>query len=599
MQAVNYPVQTAHYVKWSILKIIERRGVKWIWSSFPTKQFYLLLLAYVLPMISGYFILSTIATLLLAGSLLAMSVSTLQIIVQAEKIFSFMEYSSVFQYFSPSERKIDTKKPEELLIKRSAFPYLTFALSFCLALIMLNLSYQRIIPFEFICLISLLFTVGIFIQFQCYKSTIFILTASSRLLGWFYVFLVVFSTVLPIPHFLFHIGSSIVSIPVFLGFALKLNLMTLVQFPLQFALIAYFLYQNKWHNFYSGLGPYLLFVSWWVLCRHFFSLSSPLYLFLATFGVLMLLVVIPFLPILFLGSPIFFFFFYGLSRQFLISLCLVVVFALLLLFVGKYFGQLMETKWLNIPIDYLLLIQILVSIPVIIVGASWFASLYKPENLPVVTLTQYSEYCGPHNWVAGNMAQTQIDCLHLENRVLMASGTIERIKMHEIVNDMELSLKSLPTSIRVALTCLFGQSDAMCGHRSDMETCQSAYTGCHFQHSNKYTFLVAMTLLLPPPEVSESKQQSTNLSVNLLASNEFAQVVMDLEVGMNLEFNATFVSGMGSDHVTLRLTEFRGIESEENVQRSSDVFLFLDQFIISVTNSVAILFDVLLGYTTV
>ena len=590
-------MQTAHFYKRSVLTMIERRGAKWIWASFPTKQFYLLLLAYVLPMISAHFILSSIATVVFAGALIAMSVGTLQVILQAEKVFSFMEYSSIFQYFSEGDRRIDTRRPEALLIKRSAPPYLTFVISYCIALLTFHLAHQSIIPSEVVCMLSALFTLAVFFQFECYKSALFVVSSSSRLLSWLYVFLLVFRKVIPIPEFLFYIGSTVVSIPVFPGLTLRLNALTMIQLPLQLAVTAYFLFHNKWHNFYSGLGPYLLFVSWWVLSRYFFALSSPFYLFLTTFGILIVMAISPFLPVLFLGSPIFFLIYYGVSKQFFTSLSLVVIFIVVFLLVGTFFRRLMEAKWLNISFDYLFLLQIVISIPAIFVGATWFARLYSPTEVPVVSVAQYSEYCGPQNWVGGNMVQTQLNCLHLRDRMVTSSGLVKAVRIEEITNDQEMTLKSLPASLRMALTCLLGRLEPMCGHDSDMETCRREYTGCHFHHSNKYTFSVDLAVRLPPPS---SPAEESEVSVTLLASSSFAEPVKRLEAGTRLQFNASFVSGMGSDKLLLRLVALEGhMEGRDEEVAQDNVQLLLDQFINSITNTFAILFDVLFGYTAI
>ena len=594
MQTLNYPVQTLHFVKRSLLKMIERRGVKWIWSSFPTKQFYLLLAAYFLPMMSLHFILSTTATALFFAAFIAMSIATLQIILNAEKIFSFTEYFTVFQYFNKQGKKIDVRKPESLLIKRSVFPYLTFSVSLCVALVTLKLSHQQLIISEAVCLFSALVTGIVFFQFQCYKSSLFLITASSRVMGWFYVFLVLCQDVIPIPKFLLYTGTAFVSIPLFPGVAIEISMLTVVQLPLQLALISYFLYLNKWHNFYSGLGPYLLFVSWMVLCRYFFTRSSPMLLFGALFGILLFFVLVPFLPLLFLGSPLFFLCFYGLSREFFISLSLVLVFSLLFLFIGKYLGKLMETRFLNIPVDYLVLIQILISIPAILMGASWFSSLYSPQSLPTVSLSQYSEYCGPQNWAENNMVQAQLDCLHLRNRILSASGTVVAVRIDQITNSKELSLSSMPTSVTTVLTCLFGQSEPMCGQKPDMETCRKEYTGCHFHYSNKYTFAIAMTVALPPYNDIPSK----NISATLLMISSSQTMMSNITAGKLLEFNGTFVSGMGSDKLTLRLVNLEGImEKEEDVEE--EIQLFGSQLISSVRNTFAFLFDVVIGYSSV
>lgn len=596
LQVTKFPVQTAHFYRRSLLKMIERRGVKWVWGSFPTKQFYLLLLAYILPMISAQFILSGIATVVFVGAFITMSVGTLQMMLAAEKVFSFMEYSSIFQYFSEGNRKIDTRKPEMLLIKRSILPCVTFGIAYCVTLLTFHLSHQSVISNEVMCVLSAFFTLAVFFQFECYKSPLFIVSSLSRLLSWLYVFLIVFRPILSIPEFLLYFGSAAVPIPVIPGFTLRINLLTLFQFPFQCVLITYFLVHNKWHNFYSGLGPYLLFTSWWVLSRHFFALSSPLYLFLGTFGVVLVLALSPFLPILFLGSPLCILLYYGLSRQFFMCLGIVVAFVLVFLLVGRFSRRLMETKWLNISFDYLVLLQVLLSIPAVLIGASWFAHFYSPTDVPVVSLAQYSEYCGPQNWVGNNMVPTQLNCMHLRDRILAATGIVESIKIEQVSNDHELSLKPLPGPIRAALTCLLGQIKPMCGQRSDMETCERQFVGCNFHHHHKYTFAIGITVDFPP--IDGRRTPVEKVSVTLLASNIFKEAVKNLQVGNHLHFNATFVSGMGSDRLVLQLVTLEGHivrTDEESIQDS--VQLFATQVIQSVTNTLAILFDVLLGYT--
>ena len=578
-----------------MLKLIERRGVKWIWSSFPTKQFHLLLLAYFLPMISANFILSSVATIVFVAAFIAMCVGTLQVVLAAEKVCSFIEYSSIFQYFS--ETKINTRKPEMLLIRRSGIPFVTFALSFCVTLLSFYLSHQSLVPNEVLCIVSAFFSLAVFLQFECYKSSLFLVSSSSRLLSWLHVSLVAFQEVFPIPDFLLYIGSAALSLPILPGLTLKLNALTLVQFPVQCVLIAYFLVHYKWRNVYSGLGPYLLFTSWLVMSRHFFTLSSPLYILLGVIGIVAVLAIAPFLPILFVVSPMYVLFYYGLSIQFFTCLGVVGCFVLLLIILRRYSKQLLEAKWLNISFDYLILLQILISIPAIFIGASWVSQYYTPTNVPVVSLAQYSEYCGPQNWAGNNMVQTQLNCQHLRDRVVTASGVVEAVKISEVSNDREHSLQSLPSVIRAALTCLLGRLDPMCGRHSDMETCRrEEFTGCHFHHSHRYTSAIEMNVTLPP--LHESKESSPHkVSVTLLASNIYTEFVTTLKSGDSLRFNATFVSGMGSDKLVLQLTALQGmvIGRVETVEDS--VQLIAQQIVHSLTNTLTILFDVLLGYT--
>ena len=526
------------------------------------------------------------------AAFIAMCVGTLQMMLTAEKVFSFTEYSSIFQYFSESGKKIDTRKPEVLLVQRSVLPCVTFGVSFCITLLTFYLAHQNVIPNEVMCTVSAFFTLAVFFQFECYKSTLLLVSSSSRLLSWLYVFLIVFRDIFPIPEFLLFVGSAAVSIPFLPGFALKLNLLTLIQFPVQCLVITYFLLHYKWHNFYTGLGPYLLFTSWWVLTRHFFALSSPFYLFLGAFGILLLLAIVSFFPVLFLGSPVYFLYFYGLSRPFFVSVGVVVCLIVLLLLLGKFSRKLMEAKWLNVSFDSLLLLQVLLSIPAILMAASWVTYYYTPTNIPAVTLTQYSEYCGPHNWAGNNMVQTQLDCLHLTERTLMASGRVQAVKIQQVSNNYELSLRSFPGIIRAALTCMLGDLEPMCGGRSDMETCKMEFTGCHFHRTVTYTFAIDLNVGLSPEDPLQK------VSVTLQASNSFAEMVKNFTVGNFLEFNATFVSGMGSDQLVLQLVSLNGHiagRDEESVQDT--VQLFVRQVMNSCTNTLALLFDVLLGYT--
>lgn len=574
--------------------MVERRGIKWLWASFPTKQFYLLLVAYILPMLTISFIISTICTAVFVVSFITMSMATLQIVVDSEKIFSFLEYSSVFQYFSHSLQKINTKTPEKWLIQHSIGPYIGFFLSFLLAMVTLGLSHQQLIFHEVLCVVAAVLATAVFFQFQCYKSPLVLLSVSTRLMSWLYVSLLLASAWTPIPEFLFIGAETVVTIPLLLGTSLDINIMTLVQFPLQLTVMVYLLFHNTWHNFYAGLGPYILFMSWWLLCRNFLSLSRLSYLSVVIFGVLIFVSLVPLLPLLLMGSPIFFLFYYGLTQPFFISLSLVIITGLIALFVAKKFRQLKEAKWLNISFDYIIFIPILISIPLVLFGASLFANMYSPSSLPTVTIQEYTKYCGPHNWEGSNMVQTQINCLHLQGRLFNANGTVQSVRISHITNDKEASLKSLPTSLATTLTCFFGQTKPMCGDQENNETC--IYSGCHFLYSNKYTFEIKLDM-----PVGEGRFGP--IPVSLFASNKFASAVTEMRAGMDIGFNATFVEGMGSDKLSLHLTslvvnENLLEEKDDNEDEEEQKQHMLSKLVLSLRKTMSLLLEIVFGYTS-
>lgn len=584
-----------------MLKLIERRGIKWIWSSFPTKPICLLMLAYFLPMISPGFILTSIATFAFVAGFIAMCVATLQIVLAAEKISSFTEYSVVFQYFSRGERRIDTRKPEVVLLGRSMVPCVTFTAAFCATLIAFHISHMTVIPHEVICIVSAFCALCVFLQFQCYKSSLFLACSSTRLLSWFHAFLTVFQQVLPVPNFLLSIGSASIAIPLPGLSMFRINIFTLVQFPVQCIFIVYFLSQNSWRNVYTGLGPYLLFTSWWVMTRHFFLLSSPYYLFLGTFGVVILLAISPFLLLLLLvASPVVVLYLFGVSRVFFVCVVLIICFIVVLLFLAKFSRKLMEARWLDISFDTIVLLQLLFSIPAVLLGASWVVRYYTPSDVPVVTVDQYRDYCGPQHWAAGggeNMVQTQLNCLHLRDRVLTGSGLIEGVRVEDISNDRETGLKPFPGIVRTALTCLLGSREPFCDQEHDTETCKRQFTSCHFQHTNKYTFAIDMQLnLFRSPE-----EGTAVIPTKLLASNAFVEPVKMLRSGQRIKFNSTFVSGMGTDRLVLQLIDLEGFASsraEEIEYMEDSVQILAYRVILSIANTLSVLSDVLLGYTS-
>ena len=127
IQVSEYPRQTVVYVKNVLLKTIERRGLRWIWSYIPTKQFSWLIAIYFIPMLTLNFIISTIFSAVFAGALIAMIIATLQVAANSMGAFMQQEFVTIFQYFSTDTRnKIDPTISRSKLINRSMIPYLTF-----------------------------------------------------------------------------------------------------------------------------------------------------------------------------------------------------------------------------------------------------------------------------------------------------------------------------------------------------------------------------------------------------------------------------------------------------------------------------------------
>ena len=541
-------------------------------------------------MLSIRFILGSVFTVIFSVAFGVMSFSTLQIITDSEKIYSFLEYSSVFKYFSTSNGAVDTRAPQSLLLYRCMWPYLAFFSSLIVCGISRGLALEYLLFYELFTIIASFFCMIIFFEFQIWKSPLVLLSISSRLIPLSYAFLVMLSEYLPVPDFLFFASGEIVSLPVVPGYLyFSVTLINLVQMPVQVLVLILLVKKTSRNNFYSVFGPYALFSCWLMLSRLYILHSSPYYLSIIVFGSVFMLSSLPFLPFIAMAAPFYVLFVYGLSKPFFVSLVIVSILIALLVVIGRNFSRLKEAKWLSIRLDYIVMAQIFVTAPLLIWGGNVYYSTHSPASLPAVTSQQYWQYCAPHNWKSSkNMVQTQLDCLHLEGRLLSAEGTVESVKIARITNTNVDSLRSLPTSMQTVLTCFFGVTKPSCGDRKDMPTCVGS--ACNFHNLDKFTFEVGLQLF-------------QDVSVSLEASHYFQPTALELAVGNSLRFNGTFLSGMGTDKLQLKLSavfmdgEWFDGSSESAVEEKAKKYM-LSGLWLSLKNTVLFIMEVTFGYTS-
>lgn len=593
-QVYEYPWQTLRFLKMSALKQIEHSGIKWLWSSFPTKQFYILLIAYILPMVTISFIVSSIATVVFFTAFVVMIITTLQLVLTSEQNFLMLEYSSIFQYFSEGGSKVDMKVPRDHLIRYAVGPYIAFVTSLVISALTIGLSHGFVVVYELVTVIAAFFAFGLFFEFEMYKSFLVLLLVASRSVSWLYVLLTMVREYLPFSDILFFAYQNIFSIPIFPGVWVGVNLLSLVQFPLQFIILLYMLYKNSWQNFFVGLGPVLLFICWGGLCRNFLYMSNPRHLLMAGGGMLAFVISLPFLPVIILLSPTVVFFYFGATQPFFIFLSLFVVGSLFLLLFVINFKRVKEAKWLNLPLQYFIVLQILMASVFVIVGSMLYANVHEPSSFPVVTSQQYANHCVPSLDNNANFVQAQINCFHLKDRVFEAGGTVEVVTISNVINNAEASLQPLPAPVKTTLSCLFGSVKPMCGNADNQLTC--IYSGCNFQHSLQYTLNIGLTLNFT------LRDHPVTLSATLLSSNKFLSAVLKLTTGSYLKFNATFVSGMGSNLLTLQakslllptgeLFDGKGLNSDDEERD----YIIFSKFVHSFQNTVYLLLEIFFGY---
>ena len=547
-------------------------------------------------MLTFNFIVSSIFSGIFVAAFIAMIVATLQMAANSVGALTQEQYVSLFQYFTVgSKNKIDPTTSRSKLISRSMMPYLTFFIAMVVAVLSIGMAHRIPYDREFLAVLAGMFATGVFVQFEVYTSPLLLVSLASRMVAWFYAFLVMISQVIPVPGFFFLVEKSVISVPFFGDFTFTVNIMSFVQFPLHLSVIFYLLYTKTWQNIFSGLGPYVICICWFVLCRSYFSTSSPENLM--SVGVTMVAIVgsVPFFPLIFLASPLFVAYYYGLlSLEFFVSISVVTIASVVVVVIAANFQKIKEAKWLNIPLDYLFLLLVLLTIPGVIIGSNLYARQHDVGRLETVTLGQYTEYCGPSNWIGGNMVQTQLNCLHLQDRLFESQAKVKSVKISEMIDSRGASLAAFPSSIKTSLTCLLGEQEPMCGSRENMTTC--VRSKCNFQHNYQFTYEIKMEMPLA--------NENENVSVVLTAANKFRTTVLNLTAGMSVQFNATFVSGMGSDTLQLKTVSLRlpggsgtdsGVDDEEEWDEAVEDLLW--KVGRSLKNALYFVLEVLVGYT--
>lgn len=584
LQLLSHPLHTLKLVKRDALRTVERRGVKWLWSTFTTKQLYWLLAVYFLPMMTLQVVVSSVSTAIFNGAIVFMALVTMQIAINSERLHSRMEYISVFQCFNRGRAQIRPPIP-----KRDAVHYLTFTVGLVVAIVSLGLSNHSFIYYEVLVIVCVVVSGLVMMEFDLYESSLFWFFMAAKAPSWLVVgvekFCSLFSLSSPA---LFSTLQSPLWTPVVLfgSVTLEISYLSIIQVSLHLALLTFKFNDFGWKKFLSELGPLLLFFCWLVLSRYFVVRSSALHLAVMSAGLLLL----PLTTCVFIASPLLFLYWYWFTAPFYYSVAAVAISAAVSGVIAVSFKY-RRSWWMNLPIEYIILGSLLLLLGVVLFLSAWYGSVFQVTTpLPPVSAREYREYCGQQNWARGNAVQTQINCIHLQGRVLTASGEVQTVGISEVVDTRANSLKLFPYFLQRAITCHLGRYSPMCGNRDDMSTC--VYNGCHFQHSLAYTFEIKLTI-----NVDGSK----GMPATLLVSGHHKEFVMNLTSGMTLHFNATFVSGMGSERVVLRAVflDAAGLDDTQSLleEREEGIRMgMLSTLVQSVKNSVAILFEVFLGY---
>jgi hypothetical protein len=580
-QLIYHPGEGLFLIKQEILKLVEKRGSRWLWSFFSTKHFYWFLVVYFVPMMTIQVIVSSVSTALFNATILFLLIVTLQTAIHLEVVQSRMEYLSLFQYFNKAETGI--KIPH--ISKSDTAHYVTFVGGVVMGVVFLGLSNHSFVYYELLAFISMVISGMVVLQFDLYDSLLLWFCILAKSPSWLVLGVEKLWSLFGYspPQLLNSVREPFWTISLFEELGFDVNLVTVLQVSLHALLLVTLFVKSK--GTFSNLGPHILFLGWFVLCRNFIVNSSAMHLAIVSATVILL----PFYTLAFFLSPIYFLYYYGVSLPFYYSIAAIVVisvFACLVVITFKY----TQEWWMNLSIEYVLLCCLVFSVLVMGFLSAWYASIYRvPQPLPTVSLEEYEKQCGPGNWIDGNSVQVQINCMHLKGRVFRSRADVESVRISKTQNGMADSLQFLPHFLERALTCYLGEWEPMCGDSGDTPTC--IHTGCHFQHSLLHTFEIKLRIPVG----------DDTIGATLLVSHRYQDFVLKLRSGTSLQFDAVFMEGMGSDRITLQaqllsalgLTSTRNLDEEKEMEVKKSIWLV---FLQSVKNSITVVLEIIFGY---
>lgn len=584
LQLVYSPRNAVTLIKGEVLKVVEKRGSRWLWSFFSTKQFYWFLAVYLVPMLTVQVIVSSISTALFNATIVFLLIATVQTVINSEVVESRIEYLSLFQYFNKHKGPI--KMP--VLDNSGASYYVEFIGGVAMGVVFLGFSNHSFVYYELLAFISMIVSALVLLQYDLYESPFLWLCVLAKAPSWLTLGMEKLCSLVgqPPPRLLNFMREPILTIPLLDELFFDVNSVTLLQIFFHLCVLVVFLAKLK--DKFRNPGPHILFLGWFVLSRNFIAMSSATHLaVVSTFVVLF-----PFYALAFFLTPFYFLLYYGLSPPFYYSLESIGIMAVVAMLIWFSYKRKKEW-WMNLSIEYVLLLCLAACFCVVMFLSGWYASVFNvTKPLPSVSLEEYADYCGPGNWVNGNSIQTQINCVHMQGRVMNGHADVDTISISSIQNSRADSILFLPYFLERAIACHLGKSEPMCGDHANMSTC--VYTGCHFQHSLTYTFEIKLVVPL---------SSHSSIKATMLVSHRYKDFVMKLESGFSLRFNATLVDGMGSGHLTLQARSLSAPELENtrdlDKEKESEVRDGMwSVFLQSIKNSAMMIFEVFFGYAT-
>ncbi|ROI15979.1 Wolframin [Anabarilius grahami] len=563
---LQYPLHAIIEMKEHLIDWASRAGVQWLSTIIPTQHVNALIFFFIISNLTIDLFAFTIPLLIFYLSFISMAICTLRVFQSSKGWENFRAFTALLTRFEPS---LDVEQAENNFGWNNLEQYFYFMISVFFVIFTFPVADKGWIPCSELSTVAIFFTVLSYMSLSpsaaAYARKALIMEVASSLCA--------LTSRLPKEMVMARmLGHTFTTIPLGESVVLELSVPCVLYIYL-FYLFFSMARMRGFRGTYCFLVPYLVCFVWCEFSVVLLRNSTTIGLIRTCVAYFLFLFA---LPVLAMG-----------------------LIAMLLIQVVKWFLELELTKmlvtlavcavpvmlrlWTRFSLSILNVFRsitdrgpvklILLCITTVIFLCGVY--VYNAEGLKVYNSTlawqEYGTLCGPHAWQDRGMAQTQLLCSHLEGHRVTWTGIFRRIRVAEKENGAQSVINILPVFMGDWLRCLYGEVYPKCEpqnntspvvnvtdvvpepvnttmlflQQEEAELCRIkafATHQCHVKRFDSYRFEVTVGM----PVDGVTKLDDPAGDILLMASQEFKQVLLNLDPGSMVEFSTNLEGKLGT-----------------------------------------------------
>ncbi|XP_018551064.1 LOW QUALITY PROTEIN: wolframin [Lates calcarifer] len=570
LMILQYPFHAIVEMKEHLVDWASRAGVQWLSTIIPTQHVNALIFFFIISSLTVDLFAFVIPLLVFYLSFISMIICTLRVFKSSKTWENFSALTCLLTRFEPG---LDVEQAETNFGWNNLEPYLYFIVSVFFVIFSFPVADKGWIP------CSELSTVAIFFTAVSYKS----LSPTAATYARRAMVIEVASSLCCLTQFLPEnmtalrfLGRTFTTVPLGESVVLKLSLPCLLYVYL-FYLFFSMARMRGFRGTYCFLVPYLVCFMWCEFSVVLLQSSSAVGLIRTCVAYFLFLFA---LPVLAFGLAIMLFiqlfkWFLELELTKMIVTLVVCAIPVTLRLWTRFSMSILDVFRSLTHRGPVKLILLCISMVILFFSVYVYHAEGQKVYNSTLTWNQYSQACGPPAWETKGMAQTQIFCSHLHGHRITWAGRFKHVRVAETENGAQAVINMLPVFMGDWLRCLYGETYPKCEPKNataanltaadlaassasatvllpmllrmqeEEELCQIkalAKHTCHVKRFDSYRFEVTVGMIRDGSLVAEDPARD----IILMASNEFKQVLLNLNPGNMVEFSTKLEGRLGA-----------------------------------------------------